>query len=99
MISTFSIAPSGTPESISFSDVNLTSITVQWTEVPCSERNREITGYTVEYNSMVVAVPDPSNRRLVVGGLLPRTSYTFSVRAQGASDSQSATSSTTTPAG
>ena len=96
MISTFSIAPSGTPESISFSNVNLTSITVQWTELPCSDRNGEITGYTVEYNSMVFTA---SNRRLVVGGLLPRTSYTFSVRAQGASDSQSATSSTTTPAG
>ena len=83
MISTFSIAPSGTPESISFSNVNLTSITVQWTELPCSDRNGEITGYTVEHNSMVFTVSDPSNRRLVVGGLLPRTSYTFSVRAHG----------------
>ena len=43
--------PNGSPESIVFGTVTLTSITVQWTEVPCSDRNGEITGYTVEYSS------------------------------------------------
>ena len=85
-----STAPSGTPQSISFSDVTLTSITVQWSELPCSDRNGEITGYTVEYSSTTppphtntVTVSGSSNTRLVVGGLLPRTGYTFSVGAQG----------------
>ena len=90
-------APSGIPASISFSGVNLTSITVQWTELPCSERNREITGYIVEYGSTMATVSDPSNRRLVVGGLLPRTRYTFSVRALGAAMSKSRTVFTATP--
>ena len=83
-------APSGTPQSISFSSVNLTSITVQWRELLCSDRNGEITGYTVEYSSTTppphantVTVSGSSNTRLVVGGLLPRTGYTFSVGALG----------------
>ena len=101
-----SAAPSGIPESISFSDVNLTSITVQWTELPCSDRNGEITGYTVEYSSTTppphtntVTVSGPSNTRLVVGGLLPRTNYTFSVGAQGAATAMSRASFTATPTG
>ena len=56
----------------------------------------DITGYTVEYNSMTVTV---SESRLVVDGLLPRTIYTFSVRAQGAANSRSETSFTATPTG
>ena len=102
-------APSGIPGPLSFSDVNLTSITVQWTELPCSDRNGEITGYTVEYSSTTpphtntVTVSGSSTTRLVVGGLLPRTSYTFSVRAAGALDlmgpSASKSRSTSTPSG
>ena len=81
--------PSGIPGPISFSDINLTSITVQWTELPCSDCNGEITDYTVEYSSTTpsshgnaIPVSGSSNTRLVVVGLLPRTNYTFSVRAQ-----------------
>ena len=83
-------APSGIPGVLSFSNVNLTSITVQWTELPCSDRNGEITGYTVEYSSArpphadAINVSGSSTTRLVVNGLLPRTNYTFSVRAVGA---------------
>ena len=100
-----SAAPSGIPWRISFSDVNLTSINVQWTELPCSDRNGEITGYTVEYSSTtlphnnIVIVSGSSNTRLVVGGLLPRTNYTFSVRAQGAAAAMSAIQFTDTPTG
>ena len=100
------LAPSGIPGFISFTDVNLTSITLQWTELPCSDRNGEITGYTVEYSSTAspphtntVTVSGSSNTRLVVGGLLPRTSYTFSVRAQGAANARSGTRFTATPTG
>ena len=99
-------APSGIPGSLNFSDVNLTSITVQWTELPCSDRNGEITGYTVEYSSTTppphtntVTVSGSSNTRLVVGGLLPRTSYNFSLRAQGAANTRSGTRFTATPTG
>ena len=89
-------APTGIPALISFSDVNLTSITLQWTELPCSDRNGQITGYTVEYSSTsppphtnTVTVSGPSNTRLVVSGLLPRTNYTFSVKAEEANMSRS----------
>ena len=101
-----SAAPSGILGRISFSDVNLTSITVQWTELPCNDRNGEITGYTVEYSSTTppphtntFIVSGSSNTRLVVGGLLPRTNYTFSVRAQGAANARSGTRFTATPTG
>ena len=84
-------APSGIPGPLSFNSVNLTSITVQWTELPCSDRNGEIAGYTVEYTSTTrpshadtLNVTGSNTTRLVVNGLLPRTNYTFSVRAVGA---------------
>ena len=96
------LVPSGSPESVSFGSVTLTSITVQWTEIPCSDRNGEITGYTVEYSSATPTtntMSGLSSRELVVGGLLPRTSYTFTVRAEGASHSTSATTFTSTPTG
>ena len=101
---TYALVPSGSPESVSFGTVTLTSITVQWTEVPCSDRNGEITGYTVEYSSTTPPTTNTmsgsSSRELVVGGLLPRTSYTFTVRAErAASHSTSATAFTSTPTG
>ena len=45
------VAPSGSPSSIMFSSTTLTSITVQWGEVTCEDRNGEITGYTVQYTA------------------------------------------------
>ena len=42
----FPTDPTGIPGPINFSNVNMTSITVQWTELPCSDRDGEITGYT-----------------------------------------------------
>ena len=104
LIHLVSAVPSGIPGPINFSDINSTSITVQWTELPCSDRNGEITGYTVEYNSTtpvlynnMVNVSESSNTRLVVGGLIPRTNYTFSVRAQGAAIARSGFTSTAIP--
>ena len=95
------IAPSGSPESVSFGTVTLTSITVQWTEVPCSDRNGEITGYTVSTTPPTTnTMSGSSSRELVVDGLLPRTSYTFTVSAEGSP--RSSTSSprfTSTPTG
>ena len=98
--------PSGSPASINFTDVNLTSITVHWTELSCSDRNGEITGYTLEYispsqptHNSNVSVSGSNNKSIVVGGLLPRTNYTFSVRALGADAVRSATRFTATSAG
>ena len=106
---TSTAAPSAGPSSVTFGDSNLTSITVQWGEIPCSERNGEITGYTVEYSSThnnrrhsgSLTVSGANTRTSVVGGLLPSTTYTFSVRAQGASSANSAsdTRTTTRPTG
>ena len=92
---------------MTFGATNVTSITVQWGEIPCSERNGEITGYTVQYNSTqpahnnTVTVSGADTRTLVVGDLLPHTNYTFSVRAQGAnvSSSTSGIMSTAIPTG
>ena len=60
---------------------------MQWGEVPCEDRNGEITGYIVEYSS---TSPSHSGsvtadtRTTVLGDLLPSTTYTITVRAQGA---------------
>ena len=102
MITLYLSEPSGIPGSVNFSGVNSTSITVQWTELPCSDRNGEITGYTVEYNSISsshTGMVSVSGLTAVVGGLLPRTNYTFSVKAQGAAQARNETISTATPTG
>ena len=76
---------------------------MQWIEIPCSDRNGGITNYTVEYSSTTPPTTNTmsgsSSRELVVGGLLPRTSYTFTVRAEGGPHSTSATTFTSTPTG
>ena len=76
---------------------------MQWTEVPCSDRIEVITDYTVEYSSTTPPTTNTMsglrNRALVVGGLLPRTRYTFTVRAEGASHSTGVTVFTSTPTG
>ena len=82
-----SIDPTGAPGGINFGARTLTSIIMTWTEVQCSDRNGEITNYTVEYSSTTPPTTNTmsgsSSRELVVGGLLPRTRYTFTVRAEG----------------
>ena len=79
---------------------------MQWTEIPCEDLNgKDITGYTVEYSSTIPLTNTTKNvdavspLELVVGGLLPRTSYTFTVRAEGASNSTRNVSFTSTPTG
>ena len=64
---------------------------MQWGEVPCEDRNGEITGYIVEYSSTyslsrtgTLTVSGADTRTAVLGGLLPSTTYTIAVRAQGA---------------
>ena len=81
-----STAPTGAPDGVSEVSVTANSITVQWGEVPCMDRNGEITGYTVEVSlsGMVVRtenVNDGSARKGTVSGLTPATEYTVTVAA------------------
>ena len=46
----FSPAPSGTPQEVTAVNTTSTKITIQWKEVPCIDKNGDITGYTVRYN-------------------------------------------------
>ena len=75
-----STAPTGSPDGVSDASVTANSITVQWGEVPCIDRNGEITGYRVNatLSGMVVAtenVNDGSAREGTVSGLNPTTDY------------------------
>ena len=75
-----STAPTGPPDGISEVSVTVRSMTVQWGEVPCTHRNGEINGYTVNdtLSGMVVAtenINDGSARRATVSGLNPSTEY------------------------
>ena len=81
-----STAPTGAPDGVSEVSVTANSITVQWGEVPCMDRNGEITGYRVNatLSGMVVAtenVNDGSAREGTVSGLTPSTDYLVLVTA------------------
>ena len=52
--------------------------------------------YSSTLHSNTLNVSGPNTRTLVVGGLVPSTSYTFSVRAQGAPTASSASGTRTT---
>ena len=63
---------------------------MQWGEVPCEDRNGEITSYIVEYSSTspshsgTLTVSGSDTRTAVLGGLLPSTTYTVILRVEGA---------------
>ena len=74
----FITAPTGPPTSITTSGTRNT-ITVQWEEVACIDRNGDITGYSVRVmgeNDMNVIL-----REATISGLSPSTVYTVSVAA------------------
>ena len=83
MLVLLSTAPSGAP--ITLVTVTLNSATVQWGEVPCLQRNGEITDYTVTTNSGEMeegtASVDVDARQATISGLTPSTQYTVSVTA------------------
>ena len=86
-----STAPTGAPDGVSEGPVTANSITVQWGEVPCLDRNGEITSYTVEVtlSGEVVAtvnVNGGSARRGTVSGLNPATAYLVLVTAVNSAD-------------
>lgn len=87
-----SLAPSGAPQSIMMSSIDETSISIQWDNVECEQRNGEIEGYYVTYYpresnttgerfDITVFGTMESNRTFLASELQPRTNYTFEVKA------------------
>ena len=86
MLVLLSPAPSGAPVPIILFTVTPNSATVQWGEVPCLQRNGEITGYTVTATNSDgmeegTASVDVDARQATISGLTPSTQYTVSVAA------------------
>ena len=79
----FVTAPSGAPQNITNTSITSTSITIQWEEVECRERNGEISGYQVQlvHNSLLDFMLNTSDQSYTAQGLLPCTNYTFNVSA------------------
>ena len=80
----FSSAPTDSPMPRE-GTVTAISITIQWDELPCLERNGEITSYVVEARISgtlirTVNIDDGSAREATVPGLNPSTEYTVSLQ-------------------
>ena len=79
--------PSSPPESLNVSSTSPTSISITWGDVPCRERNVDmITGYRVKYHSNYSnphgnQTVQADNKTFTASQLIPRTNYTFEVRA------------------
>ena len=78
-----SSAPSGPPQSV-LTTAGVSTITVQWDEVECIDRNSEIVYYSLTYTSTTesdtVLVP-ADNRTYTIKGLRPMTSYSLELAA------------------
>ena len=78
--------PTGAPASITKTTITLNSVTLQWEEVPCLDRNGDITDYQVvatNTQGMTVGIADvdKTDRQATISGLTPSTQYTVSVAA------------------
>ena len=65
-----------------------TSITVQWGDVPCIDRNGNIIGYSVRYRVngssdplQTTLINDPSTRQTEIPGLNSSTTYSIQIAA------------------
>ena len=81
-----STAPSGPPGPITLVTVTPNSATVQWGEVPCLQRNGEITDYRVTATNSNRMEEGTAGvyvyaRQATISGLTPSTQYTVSVAA------------------
>ncbi len=69
--------------------MGVTTITIQWNEVECADRNGDITSYSVRYGPSstpssdrnVETISDPNSRTFSVGGREIGTIYSFEVAA------------------
>ena len=97
-------APSIAPGCLNVTHSLPTTAKLSWTLLPMEKQNGIITGYTVQVegpdSSREVSVPNTSTTSVEVPGLMPFTSYTFSVSAMTkAGTGPAATISSTTPEG
>ena len=72
------IAPSGPPVIVMSPTVSSRSITVNWNEIPCIQRNGRIIRYEVEFGPS--GEDNISERSFTANELTPFTNYTFQVR-------------------
>ena len=87
----FSSAPTDSPMPRE-GTVTARSITIEWNELPCLDRNGVITSYIVEARAggtliRTVDVNDGSAREATVSGLTSSTAYTVSLQAVNSADS------------
>ncbi|XP_065197125.1 receptor-type tyrosine-protein phosphatase F-like [Sycon ciliatum] len=75
--------PSEPPASVSVTDVNRTSLSVVWNEVPLLGRNGPITHYLVKYNNSHDRRVGSDQLSLTLHHLQPNTDYNISVSAIG----------------
>ncbi|CAI8015208.1 Protein sidekick-2, partial [Geodia barretti] len=84
---TIATAPSAPPPDLTVTDVNSSTITVEWGEVPCINQNGAITGYSVQYgvmesgNTEIVNVDGATVNEATITGLMPSTTYSIQVAA------------------
>ena len=84
----FTGASSG-PHQVTVTTSGVTSISIQWDEVACVERNGEITGYSVRYEqssselmkTATISGNSAEDRMFSIDRLLIRTNYSFEVAA------------------
>ena len=81
------IAPSKPPVIVMSPTFSSRSITVNWNEIPCIQRNGRIIRYEVEFGpSGGVTTSMISGRSFTASGLTPFTNYTFQVRGVNSAD-------------
>ena len=81
--------PSAGPSSVTPTTVGTTSITIEWSELDCTDRNGDITGYIVRYGPtsttpsqrQIATISDPDRRMFTVNGEFITLSYDFEVAA------------------
>ena len=95
MLATYSLlslssypAITGSPGKVRITNKGVTSITVEWNEVPCQQQNSEITQYIVEYSdgtsrgcTSTQTVDAPATSATITG-LIAGTKYTIRVAAR-----------------
>ena len=76
--------PNGAPVLLVPVIINSTAVSLLWDEVNCTDRNRVITGYIVQYTitgGITVTVNISANTSVVIAGLIKFKVYSFSVAA------------------
>ena len=74
------VVPSRSPTSLLSIKCNSSSITIQWSEVDCFERNSVITGYQIKVNQITWNVTS-DERQFTATKLFPNTMYELRVAA------------------